>query len=208
LSRRPVPPLHVVTDHAVAARPGFTERAKRVMEAGGDRVAFHVRLPAASGRAAYDLAAALAPVARSTGALLIVNDRVDVAASVAADGAHLGRRSIAPADARRILGADRLIGSSVTTAEEATDAARGGSDYLFVGSIYATASHPGREGIGVDGVAALTSVGIPLIAIGGITVDRVPLVRSAGAAGVAVIRAVWDADGPADAVRGFLDALG
>jgi thiamine-phosphate diphosphorylase len=207
VARRPVPPLHVVTDDEVAARPGFVELATRIVGAGGDLLALHIRLPASTGRVVYDLARALRPACRTSGAALIVNDRVDVAAAVDAEGAHLGRRSLDPVDARAILGPGRLVGSSVTTRAEGDYAAQGRSDYLFVGSIYPTASHPGRQEVGVGRIAEMAGFDLPLVAIGGITVDRVALVRSAGAAGVAVIRGVWDADDPAEAVRQYLDAL-
>jgi thiamine-phosphate pyrophosphorylase len=198
----------VVTDDVVATRAGFVDQATRVMHAGGGRLAFHVRLPSATGRVVYDLAMALRPFARAAGAALVVNDRVDVAAAVDADGAHLGRRSLYPVDARAVFGPDRPIGSSVTTWAEGDHAVLGGSDYLFVGSVFPTASHPGREGVGPERIAALAGLGVPVIAIGGVTVERVPLVRSAGAAGVAVIRGVWDANDPAEAVLRYLDVLG
>ncbi|MDB4947929.1 MAG: thiE [Gemmatimonadetes bacterium] len=208
MARSPLPRLHVVTDDAIVARPGFVEAARQVLEAGGDRIALHVRAPAGSGRQVYGRAAELVPIARSVGAMLVVNDRVDVALAVAADGAHLGRRSLSVGDARRMLGSDRLIGASVGARAEADDAIAGGADYLLAGSIYPTASHPGRPGIGVGLIAEMSRLGVPVIAIGGITVDRVAEVLAAGAAGVAVIRSVWDAGDPAVAVGRLIVALG
>ncbi|MDT8342467.1 MAG: thiamine phosphate synthase, partial [Longimicrobiales bacterium] len=91
-----VPPLHLVTDDAVLARPGFRGAAEAALEAGGARVALHLRGPGTNGGPLYRLAVALVPAARAAGALLLVNDRVDVAACAGADGVQLGRRSLPP----------------------------------------------------------------------------------------------------------------
>lgn len=204
---RRVPPLHVVTDDGVLARTGFADGARGVLERGGPEVALHLRGPRTAGRLVYELAAGLAPVARAAGALLLVNDRVDVALAAGADGAHLGHRSLLPADARALLGAGRWVGASVRTPAEARDAVAGGADYLFVGHLYATPSHPGEDGVGPGRIAELRGPGVPVVGIGGITPQRVREVVRAGAAGVAVVRGVWDTGDPARAVSSYLDAL-
>lgn len=189
-----IPPLHVVTDDAVVARPEFLSRAAEVMEAGGPVLALHLRAPSAPGLAVYRWAEALRAV--TSGAVLLVNDRVDVALAVDADGVHLGRRGLAVADARALLGPARLVGVSVGSAEEAEP----GADFLLVGNVFATASHPGRPGIGTDGLAGDP----PRIAIGGVTPERVAELRRAGAHGIAAIRGIWDAPRPDEAVRSYL----
>jgi thiamine-phosphate diphosphorylase len=131
-----------------------------------------------------------------------VNDRVDVALAVGADGVQLGRRGLPAADARRLAGAERLIGVSVHTSSEADEAREGGADFVLVGNVYATGSHPGRAGIGVRALAAFA--GPARIAIGGVTPERVAELRDAGVQGVAAIRGVWDAPSPARAVRSYL----
>jgi thiamine-phosphate pyrophosphorylase len=202
-----LPRLHAVTDDAVLARPDFPARAREVLERGGGGVALHLRGPRVGGRLLHDLAAALVPAARASGALLLVNDRVDVALAAGADGVQLGRRSLLPADARLLLGDGPLVGVSVGTRAEVWDAAQGGADFVLAGSVYATASHPGRMAMGPERLAELAVLGVPLVAIGGVTPGRVDAVRAAGAYGVAAIRAVWDADDPAEAVSRFLEAL-
>ncbi len=189
-----IPPLHVVTDDAVVARPGFVRVAAEVMEAGGPLLALHLRAPAAPGLAVYRWAEALRPL--TAGALLLVNDRVDVALAVDADGVHLGRRGLAPTDARALLGPGRLIGQSVHAAPEAEP----GAGFLLVGNVFPTASHPGRAGIGTAGLAGDP----PRVAIGGVTPERVAELRRAGAAGIAAIRGIWDAPRPAAAVESYL----
>lgn len=199
-----VPPLHVVTDDAVLASPRFVERATEVLRAGRDGLALHLRGPRTSGRALHGLACALVPVAREAGALLLVNDRLDVALVCGADGVQLGARGIAAEDARRLIGAGPLLGCSVHSLAGAAAAARH-ADFLLVGTIYASRSHPGRPPAGAALLRSLAGTGPALVAIGGVTAAKLPEVRAAGAWGAAVLRAVWEAGSPAAAVEELLN---
>ena len=201
-----IPLLHAVTDDAVVARAGFLERAREVLAAGGTNVALHLRAPAASGRVLHDLAFRLMELAAETGSLLVVNDRVDVALAAAAHGIQLGRRSLSVADAWRIVGGKMAIGASVHDEDEAREAAEAGADFLLAGAVYPTATHPGRPGTGVRLIESVAHLGIPVIAIGGVTPERAGELRRAGAAGMAAIRGVWDAPSPADAVQRYIEA--
>ena len=141
-------------------------------------------------------------------ALLVVNDRVDVAMASGADGAHLPERGLPVRDARALLGAGRLVGRSVHGVAGALDAERDGADYAILGTIYATSSKPSVSPAGVGLVAeAARATRLPLLAIGGVTAGRAPEAMAAGAWGVAVISAVLDADDPADAARRLRVAL-
>jgi thiamine-phosphate diphosphorylase len=202
----PIPPLHVATDDAVVAREDFLRRARRVLESGGPFLVFHLRAPRASGRRMYELARALEDPVIGADAWLVVNDRVDVALAAAAHGAQVGARGLHAADARRLLGANHLLGVSVHSVDEARDAFAGGADFLVAGAIYETASHPGRAGQGSRLIEEVAALGRPVVAIGGVTPERTAEVRSAGAAGVAVIRGIWEAPSPAAAVTRYLDA--
>ena len=201
-----LPVLHAVTDAAVVARGDFLRRARRAMEAGGADLAVHLRAPGAGGRQLFDLARALVMIARKTGSALLVNDRVDVALAVDADGVQLGRRSLDAADARRLLGAGKWAGASVHSAEDAREAAEGGADFLVAGPVFATPSHPESPGAGTGLIGELTSFGRPVIAIGGITPARAAELRDAGAAGMAAIRGIWDTRSTGAAVRRYLEA--
>lgn len=203
------PRLHVVTDSAAVERPDFVARASAVIEAGGARLAFHLRAPHTAGRLVHERAVALLAVARAHGALLLVNDRVDIALAAGLDGAHLGERSIPVTDARRLLGSSRKVGASVHDAGALCRARDDGANYAFVGTIHATESHPGRTGIGPAGLRALIerAPGIPVLAIGGLVPGRVQDVLDAGAHGVAAIRGVWSAPDPPTAVLAYLAAL-
>lgn len=202
-----IPPLHVVTDDGVLARPEFAARARDVLAAGGRDLALHLRGPRTGGRLLYELAADLASPAGEAGALLLVNDRVDVALAAGADGVHLGARGMRPRDARALLGEGRVVGLSVHAAAEAEGLRPGEVDFLLVGTLYATPSHPGREGAGPGVLRDFAGTGVPLVGIGGVTPERVGEVLRAGARGVAVLRAVWSAPDPAEAVRRFLQEM-
>jgi thiamine-phosphate pyrophosphorylase len=201
-----IPLLHAVTDDAVVARPGFLERAGEVLAAGGEHVALHLRAPAASGRALHGLAARLAALAAGTGSLLLVNDRVDVALAAGAHGVQLGRRSLSVADVRTLVGRGMLIGASVHDGGEGREAAEAGADFLLAGAVYPTATHPGHPGGGLRLIESVSALGSPVVAIGGVTPERAGELRRAGAAGMAMIRGVWDAPSPADAVQRTIEA--
>lgn len=141
--------------------------------------------------------------------LLIMNDRVDVALAAGIRAVQLPELGLPVAEARHLLGQEALIGRSVHSWEEAVRAQDEGADYVVLGSIYPTPSHPQLSPLGTEVLAQVaTSLTIPVIAIGGITVDKVKEVIQAGAAGVAVIRAILGAEDPALAasrLRGALD---
>ena len=154
------------------------------------------------GRPLLALAERLRQATSRSGALLFVNDRIDVALVVGADGVHLGGASV-PADvARRLVGADALIGVSTHAPGEAPADA----DFAFFGPVYATPSKGGAQGE-TSLAEAVRAAPIPVLAIGGVTAARVPAVRAAGAAGAAVIRAILAAPDPAAATRELLAAL-
>ena len=156
-----------------------------------------------SGRRLWKTARALLHAAIERDSWVMVNDRADVALA-AADGVQVGARGLLPADARRVMGEDRMVGVSVHSVEEARAALAGAPDFLLAGTIWPTPSHPGRPGAGVGLIREIAALGVPVIAIGGVTPGRAAEARDAGAAGVAVLRGVWDAPDPAAAVREYL----
>ena len=158
----------------------------------GGATVIQLRDKIASTRVLIEEGLALRALTRERGALLIVNDRVDVALAVEADGAHVGQDDMPAGLARQLLGPDRILGVSAANMEEAEEATAGGADYLGVGPIFPS---PGKADAGpATGVHLLTELAkrytIPLIAIGGITAENAAEVVRAGAAGVAVITAV------------------
>ncbi len=156
----------------------------------------------------YQVASALRGSASSRGAQLLVNDRVDLALCLDLPGVNLGGRSIPVGAARRLLGPDRLVGASVHGVDEARVSALASADFLVLGTVFASASHPGRRGAGIELVAEVSeATGVPVLAIGGITPGRVEELMGAGAHGVAVLSSVWDAADPGQAIGEYLAAL-
>jgi thiamine-phosphate pyrophosphorylase len=142
-------------------------------------------------REIYETALRLERAIRTSGALFILNDHADIAAAVGADGVHLGQDDLPIAVARRILGPEALIGISTHSLEQARAAQTAGADYIGFGPIYQTRTKDAGEVQGLENLAAVAAaVSIPVIAIGGITVDTIGDVMRAGASGAAVIGAV------------------
>lgn len=141
-------------------------------------------------------------------ALFFVNGDVDAAVVLEADGMHLPEDGAAIADARARLGAGMLLSRAVHSVEAAVLAERDGAEIVQIGTIFETASKPGRAPIGLDGVRAVcAAVRVPVIAIGGITAANAGAVIRAGAAGVAVIGAILDADDPRSAAAALREAI-
>ena len=196
----------------MAWRSDLDDVARALAAGDGAQLALHARGRGLSGREHYELAARLRAVASPSGSArapgrLFVNDRLDIALAVRAAGVQLGRGSLGPADARR-LDPTWWIGMSVHDLDEARTAQAAGADYLLVGPVYATATHPDRPPLGTGRFAEIAGLGLPAIAIGGVTPERVEALRAAGAYGVAAIRALWDARDPGAAVRAFYQGLG
>ena len=153
-------------------------------------------------------ARALRALCARHGALFLVNDRIDLALAVDADGVHLGQGDLPPAVARRLLGPERLLGRSTHAIGQLRQAVQDGCDYVGVGPVNATPTKPGRQPVGLEYVRqACAESPIPCFAIGGITAEEIPAVRQAGASRVAVVRAISAAADPAEASRRLLAAL-
>ena len=187
--RSPLPRLHAITDERTACRPDLDTVARALADGGGSNLAFHARGRELTGLEHYDLALRLSVLPSP----LFVNDRLDVALSVPSFGVQLGHGSLS-VSAARALNPLWWIGKSVHSLAETESARAEGADYLVVGPVFATASHPGRAPLMLSGLKQMVAAAgeLPVIAIGGISGDRVPEVRDAGAYGVAAIRALWD----------------
>jgi len=204
---RGLPPLHVLVTPTVAARADFARTATRMRERCGPALALHLRLPGATGRKLYGLTRGLAAAARRHGGWVVVNERLDVALAAGAHAAQLGSQALPVREAVTVAAGRLAIGASVHGPEEARGAARDGANYLVLGTIFATPSHHDVEPGGGDRIAACRAVDLPIVAIGGIDLSRVPDVMVAGASGIAVIRAVWSATSPVEAAVSLARAL-
>ena len=199
---RPLPRVHAYTDGSVLAADDFGIRAAAIA-AGGPAVALHARHPGGTSAGLAVSARRLVSLARPPEAAVFVSGRADIAAAVGGHGVQLGTGDLMPADARRVLPRG-WIGRSVHTVEEAGAAVEEGADFLVVGSIYRTASHPEREPAGPELISKTAKLGLPVIAIGGVTPECVAELREAGAYGVAAIRSLWHAADPAGATMALL----
>jgi len=199
---RPLPRLHAVTDAAVIAAPDFAARAAAIAAA-GSAVALHARDRSSGGAALARVALRLVALARPPEAAVFVNARPDVAGAAGAQGVQLGNIDIRPAEARASFPVG-WIGRSVHSTREAEVAAGEGADFLMVGNVYETASHPGRPAGGFTLLRDSARLGLPVIAIGGIDAGRAAEVRGEGAYGVAAITALWWAADPAAAALALL----
>jgi thiamine-phosphate pyrophosphorylase len=203
----PIGRLHLITD----ARPGRDVLAvvAAALSAGADTI--QVRVPDDVGdRAAFELSTRVLGLCRGNGVTCLVNDRLDVALAVGADGAHVGEDDLPVSAARAVLGRHAIVGATARDSHAARLAVRDGADYLGVGPAYATSTKKGLPyPIGVAGVGAVArAVAIPVIAIGGVTVANVTPLRAAGAYGVAVVGAINDADDPGAATAALWQAVG
>lgn len=199
-----LPRLHAITDERIARRPDLDRVAQQLAAGGREDLAFHARGRALSGLEHYELASRLGAYAPTR---LFVNDRLDVALAIGAAGVQLGQGSLAPGDARR-LSPRWWIGKSVHDLREAEAAHAGGADYLLVGPVFPTATHPDRAPLSAATLKQIAGLGLPVVAIGGVTPERIPeLLAVAAVHGVAAIRALWHAADPTDAARRMLEEL-
>ena len=199
--------LYLITDRAAASRPP-ADVVEECLAAGLRAV--QLREKDLEARDLLTLADTLREATQRHGARLIVNDRADVALAASADGVQRTHSSLPVSALRGFTPPGFLVGASVHSEAEARDAAAQGADFIVFGPVYDTASK--RRYGPPQGLAALEAVthavNRPVLAVGGLTPERVPEVLAAGAAGVAVIGAIYAAARPADATKAFLDALG
>jgi thiamine-phosphate diphosphorylase len=200
---RPLPRLHAVTDAAVLADPDLGIRAAAIAAA-GSAVALHARDRTMETAGLTRVAQRFIALARPPEAAVFVSGRPDLARAVGAQGVQLAGADLPISDARRVF-PDGWIGRSVHSVAEARVAAEEGADLLLLGNIYETRTHPGRPGIGLEPLRQAATLGIPVIAIGGVTPDRAVELRDAGAWGIAAIRALWDAPDPYAAAVAMLE---
>lgn len=197
-------------DVEVAARAGWSplDLATALLD-GGARL-LQLRAKSLDADAMLALADALVARASGYGSSVLVNDRADVARLSGAAGAHVGQDDLPPAAARRILGPDRILGLSTHTPEQVRDAAMAPVTYVAVGPVFGTATkETGYTAVGLELVALAAGVTHrPIVAIGGITLERAPAVVAAGASMVAVIGDLLAGGDPTARVRAYASALG
>jgi len=199
-----LPRVHFISDSLHPTRHAVDLIAEVVAEG---IEAIQIRDKTLNDRELFAFAQAVVERLRNTSAKVIVNDRLDIALAVHADGVHLGSEDLPVAEARRLSPAGFLIGGTCRDAAQAKQARADGADYVGVGPVFTSTTKTGLpEPIGLD-VLALTAGVLPVIAIAGISVARVPSVMTTGVHGVAVVAAISRAPDPRLAARQIVDAV-
>ena len=196
----------VATPRTGMAQAEFLERVHAALEGGVDLL--QLRCKEWEALPYLRLAERVAQLARDARVPFIVNDRPDVALAAGADGVHLGQHDLPVTWAGRIV-PTLMIGRSSHEPAHARQAIAEEASYFAVGPVWDTPTKPGRRAAGLSYVRDVASlaIGVPWFAIGGITLDNVHEVLDAGASRIAVVRAILDARDPAEAARGFVEAL-
>ncbi|MFY1635920.1 thiamine phosphate synthase [Solwaraspora sp. WMMB335] len=205
--------MHLITDTRAGRDPlGVLRAALAAAQAAGATADLVVQVRVEDGmtdRDAYELTAHVVAECAGYGVTCLVNDRLHIALATGAAGAHVGALDLPVDAARRVLGPAPVLGATARTAPAGRYAVAAGATYLGVGPCYATSTKTGLpDPIGPTGVAAVAgAVGVPVVAIGGVTVGRVPELLAAGAHGVAVVGAIATAADPRRATTDLLTAL-
>ena len=198
-----VPELHALTNDVVLADPGFVAAASAVMRACRRRVAIHLRSIDTTAYRLLELALELRVISEETGSWVLINDRVDIAMVAGVSGAQLTSRSLRIADARRIA-PDMILGASVHDTADAWMTAHSGATFLVAGPAAESATPQADQMRFVEAVVDAAD-GCPVIAVGGMTPERVHEVVRAGAVGMAAVRGIW-LDDAVTATRRYLAA--
>lgn len=196
----PPPWLYLVTDREPAPGRALARVVEQAIQGGVNFVQY--REKQAGTREMLAEARELAALCRQYNVPFVVNDRVDIALAVSADGVHLGQSDMPLEVARQILGPRAVIGISASSVAEAAKAARGGADYLGASAVFATPTKTDAPALGIRGTADICrAVPVPVVAIGGLNAANAGEVMTAGVAGIAVVSAIMASSDPREAAR-------
>jgi len=169
---------------------------------GGGVTLVQLREKTATSRDFYELALRVKAVTDGHNVPLIINDRLDIALAVDADGLHIGQEDLPVAVARRLLGPDKILGATAATVKDAVAAQAAGADYLGSGAVYPTSTKQGKALLPLTTLSQIKqAVHIPVVAIGGISADNIGPVRQSGVDGVAVVSSIMNSPDPASTAK-------
>jgi thiamine-phosphate pyrophosphorylase len=199
--------LYLVTDAGLSRGRSHLSIVEAAVRGGVTIVQY--REKNASTRRMIEEASGLCRLCRAAGISFIVNDRLDVALAVDADGVHVGQDDMPASLARRLLGRKKTLGVSAGSVEEALEAVDDGADYIGASPVFSTPTKPDAPPpLGIEGLRRITeAVRIPVVAIGGINPGNAAAMREAGAAGIAVVSAIVAAEDVAEAARALRAAV-
>lgn len=202
---RPLPRLHALTNDTICRGADFGIQAAAIAAA-GSAVAIHARAPGSTTAQQAVFTQRILALARPAEASVVVSARPDLARALGAQGVQLRAADLSVADARTVFPSGWL-GRSVHSEAEAEAAVAEGADYLLVGTIFESPSHPGRAAAGLGMVTRVAALGKPVIAIGGMNPERARAACEVGAWGVAAISALWESRDPHGAATTLLEAM-
>ena len=198
--------LYLVTDRRWLGKKTLRDSVEEAICGGVTLV--QLREKEISSKEYFELAQRVKEVTDRHGIPLIINDRIDIALAIDADGVHLGPEDLTVPIARKLLGDGKIIGASAATVAEALLFQAQGADYLGVGAMFPTATKRGTEKVGLDDLREIKSaVHIPIVAIGGIKAENAKPVMETGVDGVAVVSAIMDQTDIREAARRLLSLL-
>lgn len=192
--------VYLVTDRRDKTDEEFLNIIEEAIKGGTTIV--QLREKTASTKEFYDLALRVKEITSRYGVPLLINDRIDIALAVDSEGVHIGQDDM-PADiAREIIGEDKILGVSASTVEEAKKAEIDSADYIGSGAVFPTATKDNADSVSKDELKEIVdSIDIPIVAIGGITVENASTLKDSGIDGFSVVSAIMSADDPRDASR-------
>ncbi len=194
--------LMLVTDHCSDV-DAFCTIVEKALQAGV--TVLQLREKTATTRDFYQLALRIKPIARQYNVPLLINDRLDIALAVDADGVHVGQEDLPVAVVRRLIGPDKILGATAATVAAAQTAEREGADYIGSGAMFPTLTKPGKQVLPLNVLAQIKqAVQVPVVAIGGITADNLLTLKITGVDGLAVVSAIIDSADPAAATQEIL----
>jgi thiamine-phosphate pyrophosphorylase len=192
--------LYLVTDRDLMSAASIEESVERAISGGCTVV--QLREKTASSKEFYETALRVRKITSRLNVPLLINDRVDITLAVDADGVHIGQDDLSYDAVRRIIGQDKVIGLSVSNLTEALTAVDMGADYLGVGAMFATGTKTNANLISIDELKRIRAeVDIPIVVIGGINKETVPLFSGTGINGIAVVSAIVSQNDEAAAAR-------
>ncbi|MDO5820336.1 MAG: thiamine phosphate synthase [Methanobrevibacter sp.] len=189
---------YLVTDHKDKTNEEILNIIEEALKGGTSIV--QIREKTASTKDFYELALKVKEITNKYDVPLLINDRLDIAIAIDADGVHIGQDDMPARKAREILGEEKIIGVSASTIEEAKKAEADGADYIGTGAVFPTATKDDAPSITKDDLNEITSsISIPTVAIGGITLENAHELKDTGIAGFSVVSAIMSAENPKEA---------
>ena len=190
--------VYLVTDRRNKTDEEFLNIIEEAIKGGTTVV--QLREKTASTKEFYDLALRVKEITSRYGVPLLINDRIDIALAIDSEGVHIGQDDM-PADiAREIIGEDKILGVSASTVEEAKKAENDSADYIGSGAVFPTATKDDADSVSKEELKEIVdSIDIPVVAIGGITIENAHTLKASGIAGFSVVSAIMSAEDPKEA---------